>query len=274
MRSLEGVVPRHVIAFAAAAFLAATGDAKACECALAGIPFLPLAGSTAPTNTRIWTSLDSATISIIDRDGALPASRTTLGFPAGRVIVWTPARELAANSTVNVSIDGQEFSFTTAGGPDLEAPEPPTVEHITTFSFPGLPTCFSLGERVQSAQIDIRSDGTINLADVNGSSMLNEVLIDGTVSDLRTADPISLSEVCGNWPGGEAARLRVSTFDLAGNFSTWSRERRVVMPPVGRFDACSCGTLGAGHNPFGLFNISLAALVARRRQTRPDRKPC
>lgn len=259
---------RYAFAIVAIVFLAVSGDADACECALSGVPFLPSAGTTAPTNTRIWTSFDSDTISITDRDGVVPASRTTLRFPAGLVIVWTPSRELAPNSTVDVVVQGQEFSFLTSQGPDLEPPAPPAVEHITTMSFPGLPTCFSPGERVKSAQIDILTDGSINLADVNRTAMVNEVMVDGTVSDLRTEAPIFLSELCGSWPGGETARVRLSAFDLAGNFSTWGPERLVVMPPMGRFDACQCSKLGSGYHPSSLFCVCAAAIVVARRHRR------
>ncbi len=257
-----------ILALTAVALLAASSDVSACECALAGVPFLPLAGSAAPTNTRLWTSFDSATVSIIDRDGVVPASRTALTFPAGSVNVWTPSRELAPNSTVEVVIDGQDFSFTTTSGADLDAPEPPALEHITTMAVPGLPTCFNFGKRVKTAQVEIRSDGTINLADVNRTAVLNEAMIDGAVSDLRTTDPIMLSELCGSWPGGEAAQVRFSTFDLAGNFSSWGPERRVVMPPVGRFDACACGSPGSGHDPLALFCVCVAARVGAQRARR------
>ena len=256
------------ILVAAVVLLASGGNADACECAMSSVGVLPAEGSAAPTNTRIWTGASSDMVQITDSAGVVPATRTVVTYGRGSVTVWTPSRELAANSTVEVLMDGLRFSFTTTNGPDLEAPAPPEVEHITTVAIPGLPTCFPIGERQTTAQVEVQGEGAVLLADVNGASSLNEGTIEGAVTDLVTKGPFVLADLCGTWPGGETARVRVSAFDLAGNFSSWSQERRVVMPPVGRFDACRCSIPGGGSGRSSLLwtVVAVLAVVWRRRQ--------
>ena len=269
----------------ALAVLAWSPLAAACECLSPGWILPDASVKEVPSNTRVWISASCNNPSLArDTGETIPTSRSAIGRSGTKfdeVVILTPQSNLEVGATYTIqgctisSVGGSQgpVSFTVTSGVDSMPPEIPR---------------FSPQEPVVGAEdscgkdtywkATLEGDGTFHLLDIAGRAGYDPATRSGSAlevflnpSGAPSTSMLSVGEVsCGtNWSfknDGDATALRLSSLDLAGNFSGWSAPQTLTSPLVD--EGCGCATPGKPRAPslWSLVAAVVMTVVVRRRR--------
>jgi len=270
---------------AATLFSIVTGaqDAHACSCLGPGLMTpLPADGAVdVPTNTRLWFNSFGASQAVAElrrtEGEGVPVpvvcSRIQLGASTQQQIaVCAPSEPLLPNTAYSFTADQREVSFTTGNAADDTAPHVPVETDRSIASVAPTPltasTCGDGEAHYVSLGMDAK-DGHLLLVDADESTTLDAANITGSVTVLEAAVPetrvfVGEGACTSNRPtrAGDVIKLRAASFDLAGNFSGWTKLEDAAIPVESPVDP-PFGCNSAGAPAAGL--CALLALLLRRR---------
>lgn len=271
------------------ALLVWSPPAVACECGAAGWILPDASVKDVPSNTKVWVS--GSGVSKCDNPSLEKESGETIalsrsavsrsGTRFDEIVILAPQGgdlEVGATYTVkgcelfSFGVPPGPVSFKVTSGPDQTAPVVPKFS-------PQEPVTGSEDSCGKPAywKAMLEGDGTFHLLDIAGRAGYDPATRTGAALDvfLNRSGALSTSTVsvgqvpCGtNWSfddSGEASALRLSSLDLAGNFSGWSAPQTLASPEE---DGCGCATPGRRRAtaPW-LLGVALAvSLVGRRRR--------
>ncbi len=250
------------------------GSALACSCAFEETELLaPADGATdVPVNARIWVGAGTANwgqgaVTLTGEAGAeVAATVSDLSGNNERIIVLAPAADLDAGAAYEVRVDDEVIGSFVAGAEADDAPPevPGELEREATSSarVPGMANSCGPTDVVT---LDLEPTGHVLIASLQGEDTVDVEAIDGEAADVSLDGLLRIGSAGCTWSWTDAAPgastgVRWGAFDLAGNFSGWSDEVTVTVPPAG----CTCSSVGSPAS--GLAGLMLLGLVVLRRR--------
>jgi len=237
-----------------------------------------------PTNALVWVGgaftgglFDGAerfAIEVVSADQVpLPGVEGRLHSNMDLIDVFTPDMLLTSGTRYEVRVGEQVVStFTTGDSDDTEAPPMPQETERFRWSRLAQPpgfqnSCGGAASYGFSFTYDL-GDGVIAMIDHDGLADVDIDLIEGSVPSLTPFGSGSLSRGggCGgsNWDNaapGVSTDMRVGSFDVAGNFSGWSEDESITIPPAG------CSAAGSSAPVGMLALLMLSGLIGVRRRS-------
>jgi hypothetical protein len=258
--------------------------ARACSCAGPGELELiaPATDSDVPTNTLLWFidpdfsegtywPLRMYALDDPGREIEVPII-ATIAMNNGTLVVAQPAEPLmpaTRYARVHGVAGSGSFVFTTGAGPlDGPPPAPPRVVGRTRETKPGPDGCGGGGScgEVDYERFTVAAEGAILVMLAGDESLFDGNAMSGLLDD---ADAVHSAAVDMYWgdtacrvgkrPGG-AGPIRFGTYDVAGNFSGWTR--------VQEASGCQVGPIDAGPWALMLAFVGLTLATLRHRATR------
>jgi hypothetical protein len=245
----------HLSFLALALPLLSPSPATACSCGFQSTELLvPADGDIdVPVNTRIWVGDGIAggygwddALRLVDESGdPVDVTETSLRGGLAWITILSPEQPLEAGATYTIWVqDGWELgSFAVGSATDSEPPEIPVEWERDGYSSTPDPssTCGS----ANFVSITVEPTGVAYVVDVADQDPLDVERLDGLVDDLATDGRLYAGRgpCSGSWPGaapGATTSIRWAAFDQAGNFSGWSDDVWITVPPVG----CNCVAVG------------------------------
>ncbi len=251
------------------AWVGGANEAAACDCA-GDLTIQPNSKSgQVPTNSKIW--IDSQwgcnEPSLRNESGQpVEVTQTTIG-PNLRVLHPSEPLKLGSSYAVACEQSFYDTSFEVDAPSDSSLPELPSA-------IPGDLRTSSLGDSCGDwsyLPMQVSHDAEVMVLDVAGRADLDAEALSGEVVDvfMDTTFWFVGSPACDhNWSfddDGDPFGVRFASFDLAGNFSGWSRSQDLSV-------GCGCEWIGSrqqrGKSAFWLAVVLTIAAAARGRRRR------
>jgi hypothetical protein len=278
---------RTCLALAIVGFAArAHAQVGICDCAppQSRSMLAPASGATnVPVNARVWLGMrelgimfpgqgtkdpDAGTVnlSILGPNGAsVDYDESGFGTTNDFVTVLVPKAPLPATSEFTVFVNETAVgTFTTGTTADTTPPAVPTVKNLALHANGDGSGIDCGASNFAQFDLDFGGDTILAIVGVGGSSDIDTKGLRGPAV-LATENSVIIGErgcAPSNWDGaapGAATTIEAGFYDVAGNFSGWSKRQVIVLPDAG----CGCGALDGGV-------VALAGLAAFARK-RPRR---
>lgn len=254
----------------------APASARPCSCRFptSGVAAPADGASDVPRNAKIWlggmSERSGASLPVlVDAAGQqVPVVATTIAD----VLILSPVATLEPGQRHAVTSDGQPLlAFTTGEDVDDAPPEVPQVLETTATS--GFPDPFGTCGTAHFAEMTFRADGHMTVLVREDVDALDPAGLSGDVMLATATSPVRFGRggCASGWPGAgplSSTRLRLGSFDVAGNFSGLGDAELIVLPPPG----CSCDAAGGARStsPAGGIAavVALVAIASLRRAAR------